>query len=186
VAVKVIGVDLSLSSTGVGCSLGWTERLRVTAPAGFRFSRLRRIKDAVMEHAHGADLVVVEGPSFASKSGSQTGHHERAGLWWFVMDAVDAAGLRWIEVPPASLKKYATGRGNAGKDEVLAAAVRRFPAIEVRGNDEADALWLAAVGADLLGESMLEMPAVNRAALAKLVLPLGVGECCVEEAGSGQ
>jgi len=173
-AAKIIGLDLSLSSTGVGCSLGWTELIRVTAPAGFRFSRLRRIKAAVMEHARGADLVVVEGPSFASKSGSQTGHHERAGLWWFVMDAVDGAGLRWLEVPPTSLKKYATGKGNAGKDEVLAAAVRRFPAVEVRGNDEADALWLAAIGADLLGDPMVEMPAANRAALAKLSLPMGV------------
>lgn len=172
--MKVIGLDLSLSSTGVACSLGWTERIRIRPDGSSRFTRMRWIKAAVMEHARGADLVVVEGPSFASPSTGQAGHHERAGLWWFVMDGIDAAGLRWLEVPPTTLKKYATGRGNAGKDEVLAAAVRRFGHIEVRGNDEADALWLAAIGVDLLGQPMVELPAVNRSALVKLQLPEGV------------
>lgn len=170
----VMGLDLSLSSTGVASSRGWVNRIRGTTD-GSKFSRVRLIKSAVIEYVRHADLVVVEGPSFGSgTAGRQGGHHERAGLWWLVMDAVDSHGKRWMEVPPAVLKKYATGKGNAGKDEVLAAAVRRFPHIEVRGNDEADALWLAAIGTDLLGKPMVDMPAVNRSGLAKLALPEGV------------
>ncbi len=44
-------------------------------------------------------------------------------------------------VPPATLKKLATGRGNASKSEVLASAIRR---LHYAGSsmDEADARWL--------------------------------------------
>lgn len=170
-AAKVIGLDLSLSSSGIGCSLGWVERVQTKPGGGNLFQRLRLIESKVLHLVGHPDLVAVEGLAH----GSQTGQHlTRAGMWHLVMNGVDQRGIRWIEVPPTSLKKYATGRGNAGKDEVLAAAIRRFPDINVRGNDEADGLWLAAIGADLLGEPLVEMPALHRTALAKLELPAGV------------
>lgn len=167
---KVIGLDLSLSSTGVGCSLGWVDRVQ-TKPGGNLFQRLRLIESKVLHLVGYPDLVAVEGLAISRQTGQ---HLTRAGMWHLVMNGVDQRGIRWIEVTPTGLKKYATGKGNAGKDEVLAAAIRRFPEVEVTGNDEADALWLAAIGADLLGEPMVVMPAVNRAALAKLFLPSGV------------
>lgn len=163
-APKVIGLDLSLTSTGVACNRGWVERIR-TGPNPNVFERLRVIAGTVASFASGADLIVVEGLAM----GSQTGQHlTRAGMWHVVMENLDARGYRWAQVPPATLKKYATGKGNAGKDEVLAAVIRRFPNVEVRGNDEADALVLAAMGADHLGFPMVDMPAVNRGALAKV------------------
>jgi crossover junction endodeoxyribonuclease RuvC len=169
---RVIGLDLSLSSTGVACNAGWVERIRLAAgPVDKPFLRLRAIRARVLEFANtGTDLVVVEGLAISRQTGQ---HLTRAGMWHLVMEAVDAR-TPWIQVSPTALKKYATGRGNAGKDEVLAAAVRRFPHIDVKGNDEADALWLAAIGADLLGEPMVEMPALNRSTLAQFVMPAGV------------
>lgn len=168
--MRVIGLDLSLTSAGVASSLGWVRRIQVRND-GSPFGRIRSIRDEVYGHCRGVDLVAVEGLAVHSQTGQ---HLTRAGLWHIVMENVDKltrGGTRWVEVPPATLKKYATGVGNAKKDAVLAAAVKRFPHIDVTGNDEADALWLAALGADLLGEPMLELPATNRAALAKLRLP---------------
>ena len=52
---------------------------------------------------------------------------------------------------PTARAKYGTGKGNAAKDAVLAAVIRRYPAVDVTGNDEADALILAAMGARHLG-----------------------------------
>jgi crossover junction endodeoxyribonuclease RuvC len=164
--MKVIGLDLSLASTGIACSLGWVDRYQPRLMTGM--VRLRAIRDWCADMVGVADLVVVEGLSFASQTGQ---HLTRAGMWHIVMEEIDAGGTPWAEVPPTTLKKYATGRGNAGKDEVLAAVIRRFPTIEVRGNDEADALVLAAMGADHLGAPMVEMPAVNRAALKAVKWP---------------
>ena len=55
---------------------------------------------------------------------------------------------RTLEVPPAKLKKYATGNGRASKDEMTAAARKRWPEIEIVSHDQADALWLMAYGQD--------------------------------------
>lgn len=187
-SIRVIGLDLSLTSTGVAGSDGWVERIRVRDD-GTPFNRLRAIRDRVRDYASSAtDLVAVEGVAVQSRTGQAL---TRAGLWHLVMEDVDARGVPWMQVPPTSLKKYATGKGNAGKDEVLAAAVKRFPAVDVRGNDEADALWLAAIGADLLGQPMLELPQTHRAALAKLRLPEGLhavtdeGRAKADEAWAG-
>ncbi|UQS95197.1 RuvC-like resolvase [Pseudanabaena phage Pam4] len=162
--MKILGLDLSLSSTGVAHVTttpdGWqaeTSRVVVKArhvPRGGephtlaeRSVRLRRLAGLITDHARGADLVVVEGPSYASDTGKA---HDRAGLWWLVVGRLTGAGLQVVEVPPSTVKTYATGKGNAGKDEVLAAVVRRYPTVEVRDNNEADALVLAALGARFL------------------------------------
>jgi Holliday junction resolvasome RuvABC endonuclease subunit len=71
--------------------------------------------------------------------------------------------------PPASVKLYAAGKGNASKDQVLTAAVRRLPGFD-GDNNEADAAWMAAMGLDhLTGHSVV--PASQRQALAKLKWP---------------
>jgi crossover junction endodeoxyribonuclease RuvC len=168
---RVIGLDLSLASTGVAGNAGggWVARIRTqasTEPA--QLARLRWIRGAVMDYVRHADLVMVEGLAMASTTGR---HLTRAGLWHMVMDRIDAAGIPWSEVSPGTLKRYATGKGNASKDAVLAAVVRRFPAVEVTNADQADALVLAAMGADHLGHPLVPMPAAHRAALDAVAWP---------------
>lgn len=158
----IVGLDLSLTSTGiarlvVGPDVEHTAGVRrVTSkpppPAQVTLStrslRLRRIAGDVYNVTSGADLVVVEGPSYASDSGAA---HDRAGLWWLIVGRLTGTGHPVIEVPPSTLKTYLTGKGNAPKDQVLAAVVRRYPAVDVTGNDEADSLGLAAMGARFVG-----------------------------------
>jgi crossover junction endodeoxyribonuclease RuvC len=156
--MKVIGLDLSLTSTGVAVATqdgAVTDRITSkpvpNATLEDRDERLWGIRARVLDHASGADLIVVEGPSYGSTTGHQ---HDRAGLWWLVVDALLRRGQRIVEVPPSSRMKYATGRGNASKDDVLSAVIRRYPHIDVNGNDEADALILAAMGARWLGHPL--------------------------------
>ena len=87
-------------------------------------------------------LGVIEGPSFGSKG---AGQHERAHLWWELAGLLDELCRDVIEVPPTNRAKYATGKGNAGKDEVLAAVVRRYPDVNVTNNNEADSLVLGMI-----------------------------------------
>lgn len=168
--MNVIGIDLSLTSTGVASSLGWVDRIK---PKSTGLTRMREINVAISQYITAStSLVVIEAPAFSR--GAQPGQHERAGLWWMVVEAIDRRGIPWMSVSPTAVKKYATGKGNAPKDEVLAAAIRKFPKIGVVGNDESDALWLAAIGAYLCGSPMCVMPTTHCTGLAKLKLPEGM------------
>ena len=184
-APRVVGADLSLTSTGLADSRGRTGRVR-TKPSSDLPATVRRLA-SISREVHtfatftedvGVDgakyapdlaaLVVVEGPSFASTGGQQ---HTRGGLWWSVVDALHWTDLPILVVPPSTLKTYACGRGNAGKDEVLAAVVKRYPAWDVTGNDIADAVVLAAIGARLLDHPIDDLPKSHLRALAKVTLP---------------
>jgi crossover junction endodeoxyribonuclease RuvC len=150
-SVKVVGLDLSLASTGVAVAdeAGGIELGQIrTKPTGHgliaRRERLRSIRLALRRDLDGADLVVLEGLAYASRSPHAT---ERAGLWWLVVDHLIGNQVPVAVVSPTARAKYATGKGNAGKDQVLAAVVRRYPDVDVTGNDQADALILAAMGA---------------------------------------
>ena len=138
-------------------------------PLSSRSVRLRRLAQQITQECAGADLVVVEGPSYASEG---AGTWDRAGLWWLVVGRLTGAGLPVVEVPPSNVKMYALGKGNGastGKDEVLAAVIRRYlPVVEVPGNNEADALVLAAMGARFTGapiEPGGDLPAANLRAM---------------------
>ncbi len=172
----VVGLDLSLTSTGVAVRDGtW----KVTSKPGEngRDAKGKKRKptldqdiarqEAIHEQVLGLvvrvspDLMVVEAPSFGSEGGSA---HERAGLWWGLVREVRRNVCPVLRATPGGIKKYATGRGKADKDEVLAAAIRRFGWFS-GGNDEADALWACAMGYDHLGEPLTDMPKLNREAL---------------------
>lgn len=133
-----------------------------------RKMRLRRLAAEIVNFTMGMepDLVVIEAPSMGSKFGHP---HDRSGLWWLL---VAELAVPIMEVSPAVRMKYGTGRGRADKDDVLTAVVRRYPEIEVQGNDQADALILAAIGRRLMGHPIEDsLPQTHLDALKKLVLP---------------
>lgn len=168
----IVGLDLSLTSTGtarIGDKI-WADRIVPRKLSGH--ARMRHILLEVIGLTEGADLIVIEGPSFGSGvNARQSGHHERGGLWWLVTYQLWRRERPFAVVPPAVLKRYGTGKGNASKDAVLAAAVRRYHQVEFDGNDEADALVLAAMGADQLGRPIATVPAAHRAALGSVTWP---------------
>lgn len=170
-APSVVGIDLSLTSTGLADTNGYTRRVQTKAVTGVpaTVQRLQAIVDEVYLFALGNDLAVIEGPSYGSAS---TGQHTRGGLWWMVAARLDELRAPILVVPPTVRAKYAAGKGNAGKDAVLAAAIKRYPAFDISGNDIADAVVLAAIGARMLGQPIDDpMPATHLAALGKLALP---------------
>lgn len=169
---NVVGLDLSLTSTGIACADGSLVTVG-SKPTDYviadRHRRLAGLRDAILSNVHAdTDLVVIEGPSMASKiSGSVV---DRYGLWWLVVDALFAQDLRVLEVSPSTLKKYATGKGNATKPDMRMALFQRAQ-IDCRDDNQVDAAWLRHLGLDALGTPSLPLPATHRVALAKVVLP---------------
>lgn len=167
--MKVVGLDLSLTSTGCATG-GHTLPLRPKKMAGYE--RLRWLRQGVLDFlwAVAPDLVVVEGPSFGSTGSS---FHQLGGMWWYITEAVDGTGVPLAVAPPSSIKRFATGKGGgveAGKDYVLAAAVRRFDWFS-GGNDEADALWACAMGHHHGGDPIVEVPKTHLTGLDGVAWP---------------
>ncbi len=168
---EVLGLDLSLTSTGMA-GKGWTRAVRPTLGIT-GCDRLKWIRGEVQTAVIAADLIVIEGPAYGVRGG-QSGHHERAGLWWVIRCMIEEWCKPVAVVPPSVLKKYATGRGTADKSDVVREVTRRFPAFE-GGNDEADALVMSAMGADWLGHPYVQMPASHRVALQSCSWPIPQG-----------
>ena len=167
-AKRVVGVDLSLTGTGLADGESVAETIRPKHITGHE--RMAFILGEVVRAANDprVALVVIEGPSFGSTGGSA---HERAGLWWLVAHELWALTIPYAVVSPSARAKYATGKGNAQKDDVLAATIRRWPAFTGSDNNAADAWILAAMGRDHLGLPVTAMPDLNRVALAKVAWP---------------
>ncbi len=53
-------------------------------------------------------------------------------------------------VPVATIKKAATGKGNANKEAMLDAAARAWPGIAMATDDEADARWCAVAAGEIV------------------------------------
>lgn len=170
---KVIGLDLSLRSTGVA-GRDWAltiagPKLPDDAPIERHWARLRHMRARLLEYIDSADLLVLEAPAYSK--GADPGSHERAWLWWAVAGRCFAREIPLALVSPGTLKVYATGDGRASKEDVVQQTQRRRPDVQFRGNDQADALTLAAMGLDALGHAPVELPQTHRRALASVDWP---------------
>ncbi|QXT62730.1 hypothetical protein [Tessaracoccus palaemonis] len=178
--MRIVGLDLSLTATGVAIIDDGQVNVATIRSAGRkgdsllqRSDRLGWLAREIGGRAHSADLVVVEQPAYAAVTGH---HHDRSGLWWLVIDYLSYDNsIPVAEVAPGTLKKFVSGRGNAGKDEMLLAAAHRFARLATLStNDEADALGLALMGAEQLGVGLVDLPAKHREALKAVRWPEAV------------
>lgn len=174
----VLGLDPSLTATGYAWAPG---RTGVLSPGSARgLVRIQWHRDAVgslIAHCRANDrlrLVVYEGPSYDSQD--VRGFHERAGLWWALLAELDSLGVPVAIAPPSNVKLMALGKGGGagtGKTEVTIAARDRL-GYTGSENNEADALWLAALGYQRLGVPLARVPATHLRALDGVAWPPGV------------
>lgn len=180
--MKVIGLDPSLTSFG-----GAVATDDGAPPALFRWkagsltdeARMLHLVNCVEAAARGCDLAVVEN-TVGSRVLNVEAHLNLGGLHWAVRIRLYELGVPVAVVTPSLRMKYLTGKGRAEKDECLTTAVKRFgflfpghddpdapPVLD--GNDKADALTLAAMGADHAGFPLCVMPAAQCAVLTSVV-----------------
>lgn len=164
--MNILALDLSLTATGWALSSGQSG---VYSPpklsTGTR--RLIAIRDAMLGYATNADLVVIEGFAYGAKGRAVL---DIAGMGWIVRVALVERGYPVVEVPPASLKMFATGKGNADKNAMLGEAIRK---LKYDGNDHnvADAKWLLMMTQTAYGGAVSLANAKQREALAKIEWP---------------
>ena len=167
--MRVVGLDLSLTSTGIA----WIDgHATVVKPRTRGNARLVEIRRAVGEAVYGddyADLVVLEDFLESQPSSGRVGL-----LHGVIRVALFDLGRPMLFIPPTTLKVFATGRGGATKADMVEAAQSD---VGYSGFDDncADAIWLRQLGLHLAGQADVHRTEVHTRALAKLSLPLAVG-----------
>ncbi|WP_125262347.1 crossover junction endodeoxyribonuclease RuvC [Streptomyces alboflavus] len=171
--LRVLGLDLSLTSTGVCLPDGTSYRIKTRDRDGDR--RLVAIRDNIREALaeHRPHLAVIEDlPKHAMSAGLTAQVH--GPVKCELIDADVPFGF----VVPATLKSFACDNGRADKREMAAAAYlaagAEFPGdLNARGEggDMCDAWWLRAAGHDWVGRPLFALPRAQRDRLVKAKWP---------------
>ena len=150
---NVMGLDLSLTSTGISVN-GSTQSIR-SKNKGIK--RLIEIRDGILAvvKAEGVGIVAIEGYSYASQY-SQA--HSIGQLGGVVKVAIGEIGLPTAIIPPTCRAKFATGKGNSGKLDVVASITAKTGLLftGADGTDRCDAWILEQMTLTYLGLSAYE------------------------------
>lgn len=163
--MQFLGLDLSLTSTGY-CTNGQTGIISTKAKGAERLSIVSNEIIEILLSQH-IDAVVIEGYSFASRN-SQA--HSIGELGGAVRMKIWERGIVYVDVPPTCRAKFATGKGNAGKAEVISAisAKTGLTFLGAGADDECDAWVLEQMALAHFGQSQQSWTKEQLSALEKV------------------
>lgn len=178
--MRFLGLDASLTCSGIAvCQTEDPDFGLLTIQPGSRRGpqRLGWILRKFVGYVRPFDphLVLMEGYAYARANQA----HQLGELGGVLRLWLHEQRIPYVEIPPAVLKGYATGKGNASKDDVFAETIRRL-GYQGSDNNEADALVLATMGVDHYTGTAYEwsrpiepteMPKAHRKWLAKVDWP---------------
>ena len=127
-----MGIDPSLTCTGVSV-WGETSSIRTNLRG---VERLVAVREMLMNAIGEGNIVAVaiEGYSFSSRNSHA---HSLGELGGVIRVALYERGIPFLEVAPTVRAKFATGKGNAGKAEVVS-AISAMTGVVWSGADGAD------------------------------------------------
>ena len=151
--MKILGLDLSLTNTGW---VIYDTKLGYMTDAGTIKSKLRgvlRLADIDLRITNLIDndlkmIAVIEGYAFSPNQGRSFSIGELGGVIKRTLFAYD---IDYYIVAPTSLKKFATGKGNAPKSTIEKEVYKRWN-VEFKTEHEVDAFVLAKIGEAIIGK----------------------------------
>ena len=139
--MKILAID---PGTKCGFALGpyesgvWNLSPGRHEGGGMRFLRLRAY---LAEAAKDVNLVVYE--EVRRHLGTDAAHIY-GGIVAIISEHCEEYSIPYKGVPVGTIKKSATGKGNANKEAMLAAAREKWPEVNIVDDNQADALFLLA------------------------------------------
>lgn len=162
--MKVLGLDLSITGTGVAHTTAegavCTHLIKTNPKA--RDRRLILIQDEIRVCAEGAELALIEAPTPRSASSVISGMVQAAARL-VLLDM----GIPYGTLMPASLKKFATGKGTGDKIPMALAALKRA-GLEFPDDNQTDAFWLWVAANYQMGNPLYDLPQLNQESLSKI------------------
>jgi len=140
----VAGLDLSLKLTGLvvlDVDTGTLIDCRSIKPKGKGLWRCRWLRNHLIGamDKHRPVKIAIEGYAYGMRG---QGVYQLGELGGIVRLGLMEAGVSIMDVPPATLKKFVTGKGNAKKELMMLAVYKRW-GVSCSEHDEADAYGLA-------------------------------------------
>jgi Holliday junction resolvasome RuvABC endonuclease subunit len=135
--------------TGVISSGTWDLRPNRYEGAGMRWLRLRSFLDQTAPLS--LDLVAYE--EVRHHAGVDAAHIY-GGIVSVLQSWCETLKIPYTALPVGTIKKHATGKGNAKKDAMLAAARERWPGQMVADDNQADALWIMDLAVKQYGKAV--------------------------------
>jgi crossover junction endodeoxyribonuclease RuvC len=124
--------------------------------------RFMDIAKKVMKYITEHDVICIEGFSYSSKGSAVSVQY---GIGWILRSELIRAGLNYHDVPPSSVKKFATGKGNAKKEDMVLPIFKRW-GFEHNSDNVRDAFVLAQIAQALNGQ--VELTKFQKEALIKI------------------
>jgi Holliday junction resolvasome RuvABC endonuclease subunit len=109
---------------------------------GMRFLRFRRWLRDMLESEKPEAIYYEEVRRHLSTDSA----HIHGGLLAIMQAECEARSIPYAGIPVGTIKKRATGRGNADKTAMVASAVARWPDQAIIDDNQADALWILDCG----------------------------------------
>lgn len=165
----VVGIDGSLTATGLAVWRDgrFTSRTIHTSPGIPVEDRWRYICGHIWPAITSHCVCAIEGV-FKGAKGRQA--LDLAMVHAVIRYGLHARATQFAIVDPQAIKQYATGKGNAGKDEVIAAAKLRLGA-SVGDDNQADSLWLVAMTLHRYGAPMCDTTKAQADVLGRIDWP---------------
>lgn len=147
--MRIIGIDTSLRSTGVGIietagsSMRLIEAVTLSTPAKYPLSEcLRRLDEGLMEMivTYQPVCAAIEGIFFCKNVKTAVTLGEARGV---AIAACTRARLPVFEYSPRRVKQALVGHGEASKDQVARMVIRLLGLAETPQEDSSDALAIA-------------------------------------------
>ena len=145
--INVLGLDLSLSKTGIAIINDSEHYIDVIESEKRGPGRLVEIRDEIVKQIHrlGPGLAVLEGYAY----GCQFGREQAGELGGIVRVLLHEMKVTTIIVSPLSVKKYATGSAKGDKAQVMKSVYKKW-GLDLNDNNECDAYAIARIGHDIL------------------------------------
>jgi Holliday junction resolvasome RuvABC endonuclease subunit len=152
---KVVGLDLG-TNTGYAWCTDDIPRIQFSGVQSFAPKRhegggMRFMRFSVwLEEFLAGDHVIVFYEEVIGAHKSTAAAHIYGGLLALLQQYCERREIPYLGLPVGTVKKFATGRGNASKNDMMAHAEVKFGG-SVKSHDQADALWILSLGLRELG-----------------------------------
>lgn len=164
ITASVLGIDPSLTATGLALPDGSTKTIKYTPRSLMGDIRLKVIYEELLREIeiHSVTHAIIEDLPAHAKSAGITGKAQGV-----VRLACLMSNVPFVTVVPSSVKKFATGKGTADKPDMRMELYKRT-GVDQKDDNQVDAFWMREMVLNYFGLGSIDLPKANLEGLTKI------------------